>query len=64
MTTANNIFKAGKLEGELKGKTENTIVGIKNALSLGKLSIEDIATIFNVTTDYVLQIKKEHGTSI
>jgi oligoribonuclease NrnB/cAMP/cGMP phosphodiesterase (DHH superfamily) len=50
-------FGEGKLEGKLEGKIE----GIINALKQGKLTIEEIAEVFNTTFEVVLGIKNEYN---
>jgi hypothetical protein len=55
-----DVREKGKLEGELRGISLATNNGIIKALKQGKLSVEDIADLFEVTADFVLQIKKEH----
>ncbi len=41
-----------------EGKIEEIIKGITKALKQGKLSIEEIAEIFDVSINYVLDIQK------
>ena len=65
-----DAYDEGKIEGEQigiekgeqigleKGKIEELNKGIKKALKRGKLSIEEIAEDFEVTVEYVLEIKK------
>ena len=56
-------IQKGKMEGEQigiqKGKMEEKMEGIKKSLKQGKLTIEEIAEVFEVTNEYVLEIKKE-----
>ena len=59
----NELMKAEK--GQLQDKIEQAkneaeqakIKGIKKALKRGKLTVEEIAEDFEVTVDYVLEIK-------
>ena len=55
-------LEKGKIEGEQigleKGKIEELNKGIIKALKRGKLSIEEIAEDFEVSIEYVLEIKK------
>jgi predicted transposase/invertase (TIGR01784 family) len=48
-------------KGEEKGKIEEKVVRIKKSLKHGKLAIKDIADIFEVTIDFVSQIKSEYN---
>jgi hypothetical protein len=54
-------FGEGKLEGKIEGKLEGKIEGIINALKQGKLTIEEIAEVFNTTVEVVLGIKNEYN---
>jgi PD-(D/E)XK nuclease family transposase len=51
----------GKIEGKLEGKLVGKIEGIINALKQGKLTIEEIAEVFNTTVEVVLGIKNEYN---
>ncbi len=51
----------GKIEGKLEGKIEGKIEGISKSLRRGKLTIEEIAEDFEVTIEFVLQIKSQQG---
>ncbi len=58
----NNSLDTAKEEGieidkEL-GREEEKTEGIKRALASGKLSVEVIATVFDVSVEFVLQVKK------
>lgn len=48
----------GRLEGRLEGKIETLNKGIKKAILRGKLSMDEIAEDYEVTIEYVLEIKK------
>lgn len=52
-----NVIDTAFDEGKIEGKIESLI----NVLQYGKLSIEEIAHIFNVSIEYVLQIKKKNN---
>ncbi len=43
------------------GKEEEKLAGIKNALRIGKLSVADIAELFDVTVEFVEQVAAEMG---
>lgn len=43
-----------------QGVAQEKIQGILKAIRRAKLTIEEIAEDFSVTTDYVLKIKKEN----
>ena len=47
----------GKMEGLLEGKMKGKMEGIVKALQQGKLSVEDIAEIFDETVKFVLEVK-------
>ncbi len=49
----------GEIRGEIKGEIKTKNKGITKALLRGKLSIEEIAEIFDVSIDYVLDIQKK-----
>jgi predicted transposase/invertase (TIGR01784 family) len=51
----------GKIEGKIEGKLEGKIEGIINALKQGKLTIEEIAEVFNTAVEVVLRIKNEYN---
>ena len=51
----------GKIEGKLEGKIEGKIEGISKSLRRGKLTVEEIAEDFEVTIEFVLQIKSQQG---
>jgi len=51
----------GRGEGLEKGRKETTDAGIRNALSLGKLTMADIAAINNVTEAYAREIARSTG---
>jgi predicted transposase/invertase (TIGR01784 family) len=51
----------GREEGREEGEQIKTLIGVRRAIKKGKLSIEDIADIFEVSVEYVNQIKKEIG---
>lgn len=51
----------GKIEGIIEGKMEGKIEGISKSLRRGKLTIEEIAEDFEVTIEFVLQIKSQQG---
>ncbi len=55
-------FSDGIIEGKKIEKTEWKIEGIIKSLKRGKLSLEEIAEIFSVSIDFVIQIKKENST--
>ncbi len=59
--TIDTAFDEGVIEGEQKGKIEKTIEGIIKALKRGKLTIEEIAEDFEVTIEFVLEIKEKHS---
>ena len=69
MSTYDSIIAKGKREGITQGITQGInegeikaiIKGIIKSLKLGKLSIQDIVDTFDVSIDYVLEIKKEHN---
>lgn len=48
----------GRLEGKEEGREEVTIQMISNALVKGKLTVEEIAEMAEVTVDYVIDIQK------
>jgi predicted transposase YdaD len=48
----------GKMEGEQIGLEREKKKGIIKALQRGKLTIEEIAEDFEVSIEYVLEIKK------
>lgn len=52
-------IEIGLEKGELIGAQKKTIAGIQKALKRGKLSVSEIAEDFEVTTDFVQQIKAE-----
>jgi predicted transposase/invertase (TIGR01784 family) len=56
-----NVIETAFGEGETKGKNEEKIQGIIKALKQGKLTVEEIAEIFNTTVEFVLKVKKEHN---
>ena len=56
-----NVIDTAFGEGETKGKTEEKIQGIIKALKQGKLTIEEIAEIFNTTVEFVLIVKKDYN---
>jgi len=64
MSTYDSIIAKGKSEGITQGITQGITIekvnGIIKSLNQGKLSIQDIAEIFEVSIDYVLEIKKEY----
>jgi len=60
MSTYDSIIAKGKSEGITQGITIEKVNGIIKSLNQGKLSIQDIAEIFEVSIDYVFEIKKEH----
>jgi plasmid maintenance system antidote protein VapI len=59
----------GIIEGEIKGIAKGIVEGemnvkvkgIINALKNGKWTIEEIAEVFDVTVEFVLEIKKEYN---
>lgn len=51
----------GKIVGIIEGKMEGKIVGISKSLRRGKLTVEEIAEDFEVTIEFVLQIKSQQG---
>lgn len=51
----------GRIEGEMKGRMEVITESIVKALNRGKLTMEEIAEDFDVSVDFVWQIKKERG---
>ncbi|MDZ7878782.1 MAG: Rpn family recombination-promoting nuclease/putative transposase [Saprospiraceae bacterium] len=51
----------GLTEGIIKGKTEEKTKNIIIALKRGKLTTEEIAEDFDVSVDFVLQIKEKHN---
>ena len=51
----------GEIKGEIKGKLETKTQAIIKVLKRGKLSVEEIAEDFDETSEFVLQIKKEHN---
>jgi predicted transposase YdaD len=51
-------LEKGKIEGEQIGQEKEKKNGIIKALKRGKLSIEEIAEDFEVSIEYVLEIKK------
>lgn len=51
-------IEIGMEKGMEKGKEETQRKGIEKALKRGKLTVEEIAEDFDVTVDYVLEIKK------
>ncbi len=53
-----NVTETARKEGKIEGKIEGIIKGITKALKQGKLSIEEIAEIFDVSINYVLDIQK------
>lgn len=57
-TLITEAFDEGKQIGLEKGKIEELNKGIIKALKRGKLSIEEIAEDFEVSIEYVLEIKK------
>ncbi|HAT80671.1 MAG TPA: hypothetical protein DCS17_04530 [Flavobacterium sp.] len=50
-------FDDGKIEGKVEGKTEEKLEGIIRAIKKAKFSNEEIAEIFDVSVEYVLEIK-------
>jgi predicted transposase YdaD len=56
-----NVIDTSFGEGKLEGKLEEKIEGIINALKQGKLTIEEIAEVFNTTVEVVLGIKNEYS---
>ncbi len=50
--------RKGEIKGEIKGKIEGKIEGIKKNLQKGKRTMEEIADIFDVTVDFVLDVQK------
>ncbi len=44
-----------------KGKAEGITFGIVRLLKNGKLSIEEIAEVYEVTIEFILNIKREHN---
>jgi predicted transposase/invertase (TIGR01784 family) len=52
-----NSKEEGRKEGIEEGIEQAKINGIKKALNRGKLTVEEIAEDFEVTVDYVLEIK-------
>ncbi|MDI9356269.1 MAG: Rpn family recombination-promoting nuclease/putative transposase [Chitinophagaceae bacterium] len=61
--TVKDFLLEGKIEGEQvgiqKGKMEERIERITTALKRGKLTLVEIAEDFDVTLEFVMQIKKE-----
>lgn len=51
----------GEAKGEAKGFLKAKIEGIVKMLKRGKLTLEEIAEDFEVTIEYVLQVKKEYN---
>ena len=55
--------KAGRKEGHEEGLAEGAqkkqIRGIQRALQQGKLSLEEIADLFEVSVDFVRQVQNE-----
>lgn len=51
----------GRMEGKIEGKLEGKIEGISKSLRRGKLTVEEIAEDFEVTIEFVLQIKSQQG---
>jgi predicted transposase YdaD len=49
----------GKAEGLAEGRNEEKLERITLMLKKGKLSVEEIADIFEVTTQFVAEIKAE-----
>ena len=60
MSTYDSIIAKGRNEGVAQGVAQEKIQGILKAIRRAKLTIEEIAEDFSVTTDYVLKIKKEN----
>jgi predicted transposase/invertase (TIGR01784 family) len=60
-TLFNASEKVRVAKGEEKGKLEEKIKGIIKALIRGKLSIEEIAEDFEVSIEFVLEIKKSNS---
>lgn len=56
--TMDTAFDEGKMEGEQIGLEKEKKKGIIKALQRGKLTIEEIAEDFEVSVEYVLEIKK------
>jgi predicted transposase YdaD len=56
-----NVIDTSFGEGKIEGKLEEKIEGIINALKQGKLTIEEIAEVFNTTVEVVLGIKNENS---
>ncbi len=53
-----NVTETARIEGEIKGEIKTKNKGIVKALEQGRLSIEEIAEIFDVSINYVLDIQK------
>ncbi|MDI9356892.1 MAG: Rpn family recombination-promoting nuclease/putative transposase [Chitinophagaceae bacterium] len=51
----------GKKEGKKEGKAEEKIKGIIKALKRGKLTLTEIAEDFEVSLEFVIQLKKENN---
>jgi len=56
-----NVIDTAVAEGESKGRLEGKIEGISKSLRRGKLTVEEIAEDFEVTIEFVLQIKLQQG---
>jgi predicted transposase YdaD len=51
-------FQDGEIKGEIKGKAETTLKNVQKAIKRGKLTDAEIAEDFDVTIEYVQQIRK------
>lgn len=52
--------REGRMEGRMEGETKAKTAGIIKGLKRGKLTLEEIAEDFEVSVDFVLQIKEEN----
>ena len=57
MTAYQSILEEGKIEGKIETKIELIIKASKR----GKLNLSEIAENFDVSVEFVLQIKNENG---
>ena len=53
------IKEDARLEGRLEGARENSIETAKKVLALGKLTLEEVALIYNLSIDDVKQLAAE-----